>query len=210
MRRIFKYLSALVFRKYALSRIYVLDLAHYKPRPTPAGLDCRRISREDVETCAVARIRDRAGYGGENSDGFAVYDNGSIVCMCWFWNEHRFQEPLWSLRHGEVIMVDLLTLDSHRGQGLAPALTNYAANEFKKDGKRRLVTWVWHSNDPSIRSFAKAGWSFIAFVIEIQFRGTHRVSRFCRYFAGRRSDEDPSNTAWLQTFSVKRAVARSR
>jgi GNAT superfamily N-acetyltransferase len=202
IRQISKRLAGRIFERYALSRIYTLDLSPHAP-PLPHGIDCRRITRRDLEECPVPRIRDRAGYGGPNSHGFAVYENGSIACMCWFWEALRFQEAIWRLQEGEVVMVDLLTLESCRGRGFAPLLIRYAADELRSDGWRRLVTWVWHSNTPSIRSFDKAGWKYIAFVIELQFRGSRKLWRLSRRKEGdNRRQEAPQNISPIRCIPV--------
>jgi ribosomal protein S18 acetylase RimI-like enzyme len=95
-------------------------------------------------------------------------------------------------------MVDLVTLDSHKGRGLAPLVTRFAAAEFKRDGFRRLHTWVWHSNTPSIRSFQKARWSYTAFLVYLKIRGLPPI-----YFRRRRSKPISVLSAASGNHSVK-------
>jgi RimJ/RimL family protein N-acetyltransferase len=38
---------------------------------------------------------------------------------------------------------------------------------MSQKGYRRLYARIWHSNHPSIATFEKAGWAYIALVIEV-------------------------------------------
>jgi len=175
MNTIKKFLKAIalrVFERYELQRIYRLDLGGLGAAPPAEEYVLSRITQSDVEQCPVPGMRDRAWYGGDNSYGFAAFDGGTIVCMCWFWDDKRFQlNHLCRPAEREAVMVDLVTLDSHRGRGLASLVTKFAATELKRDGFETLHTWVWHSNTPSIRSFEKAGWVCTAFVLYFKPRG---------------------------------------
>src|ERR1700760_939690 len=91
MKNLLKGIATRVFERYELQRIYRLDLCHVdSPRP-PADYMLRRISHSDVESCGVNRIRERAGYGGDDAYGFAVFEGKTIVCMTWFWGAKRFR-----------------------------------------------------------------------------------------------------------------------
>ena len=68
-------------------------------------------------------------------------------------------------------MVDLLTTSACRGLGYAGAVTSYAAHDLKNKGYVKLWTWVWHNNFPSIKTFTKAGWNYVYFLMEFKFRG---------------------------------------
>ncbi len=177
MRDHLKTLAKLIFRGYRLSWIYRLDLKTLRFTYFPEH-DLRRITRFDVEQCPDGAINERSWYGGENAYGYGLWDQGKLVCMCWFWNHRRFMDPkLWKIAPNEAIMVDLLTVDGHRGKAFASIVTGFAAGQLKLDGFEQLVTWVWHSNFPSIRTFEKAGWVRVAFVVNLPLFGGKRVLR---------------------------------
>lgn len=179
IKKLLKALAAWVFTRYELQRVYRIDLREINtvPTPAPSPYVLRRITQSDVQHCPVPRIRDRAGYGGDNSYGFAVLDANVIVCMTWVWDNKRFRpDHLCQPADREAVLVDLVTLDSHRGRGLAPLLTRFAVSQLKSDGFETVYAWVWHSNTPSIRSFEKAGWDYIAFVVYFELRGLRPIS----------------------------------
>ena len=68
-------------------------------------------------------------------------------------------------------MVDLMVARQYRGQGLAPVLIRYASVEMRRSGIGNLYTWVWHSHRASYRTFEKAGWRQIAWVLELRCAG---------------------------------------
>lgn len=187
MKVIAKWIARLLFGEYRLNRIYRFNLSEMPP-PTAGDplnnrqrLDC--IEQSDVELARDERMRDHRWYGGENSYGFGLWEHDELISMTWFWNNRRFQDGgICELAENEVIMVDLLTAESHRGRGLAPILTQFAARELKRGGFETLYTWVWHSHSASIRTFQKAGWTYCAFVTEVnllhlrRLRFVHRVS----------------------------------
>ncbi len=194
MRRLLKAIGKLVFGRYRLARIYGLELRSFHFAPYPE-YDLRRITRSDVERCSDPKLNERGSYGGENAYGFGLWYQGELASTCWFWNHYRFQDPkLWEIRPHEAIMVDLMTADAYRGHGLAPILTEFAADQLKRDGFERLVSWVWHSNYPSIRAFEKAGWSYIAFVANLPIFHSKRSIRLAWHVKSRagRGEDHPA------------------
>jgi len=180
--QLFKKMGRSLIGDYRLNRIYKLELESFEPPPLTASFQLRRITGDDIERSPMAALRARSSYDGENAMGFGVFDDGALVGTCWFWNHRRFKdESLWPLRDREAVLVDLLTCESHRGRGMAPAVTAFAAGALKKAGYETLYASVWHSNRPSIRSFEKAGWSYAAFVVNVEAPITRRPIRWCRW-----------------------------
>jgi GNAT superfamily N-acetyltransferase len=102
------------------------------------------------------------------------------------WDSTRFRDwKMWRIAERQAIMVDLLTVDGDRRRGLASALIAYAAAEMKRAGYQRLCAWIWHSNLPSIRTFERAGWRWLALVIQVQLLGVGPVIRVSRRRGGR-------------------------
>jgi GNAT superfamily N-acetyltransferase len=180
MKTIAKWFARLIVGEYRFNRIYRFD--PLKSAPLPAAILAKNAWRfgslvpNDLEKATDTRIRAHAWYGGENSYGFGVWEQDELVSATWFWNNQRFKDRgIWELGTDEAIMVDLLTAERHRGKGLAPLLTQFAVHELRKQNFRMLYTWVWHSNHPSIRSFEKAGWTRIAYVVELNLFHLKRI-----------------------------------
>ena len=178
MRSLVKRIAGLVFAEYRLNRIYRLDLQSYQCCLPNAECILRRITQNEVQKCPDEKLRGRSSYGGENAYGFGAWVSGNLASMCWFWNNQRFNDAeLWSIGPRDAFMVDLITSDSHRGRGLAAIVTQFAASELKRDSFETAITCVWHSNYPSIRTFEKAGWRYVAFVLNLQPRGCGKPIR---------------------------------
>jgi GNAT superfamily N-acetyltransferase len=138
---------------------------------------------DDIHSIAPAgsAFQPRSSYAGFDSSGFALFKNGELACLCWFWGSRRFHDPLlWKLHDGEAILVDLLTAPEFRGQGLAPLLINYASIQMIQRGYSPLYTWMWLTHRASSRSFEKAGWKQVATVAELYPLNLGRAIRFQR------------------------------
>src|SRR4029453_15539601 len=99
---------------------------------------------------------------------FGLWEQGNPVCVCTFWNGARFRDAaIGTLSREEMAMGDLLSATSRSGRGLASIVIAYAEAQLREAGYRRLVTWVWHTNGPSIRTFQKARWTSTALVVEV-------------------------------------------
>lgn len=167
----------LLFKEYQLNRIYCLDLAAHPPstpEALPDGAEIRVIdSPAQIAASPDQRIRDHAWYAGERAVGYGIWEDGRLICMCWFWLVGHASMPgrFAALGETEAVMVDLLTTPPCRGKGYALAIARFAAHDLHARGFSKLWTWVWHSNTPSIRVFTKAGWTYSHFLAEIQPHG---------------------------------------
>lgn len=124
-------------------------------------------------------MRSLAWYTGEESVSFGLWENGVLACLCIFWTHRRPRDQIiWRIHEHEAILMEILTLEKFRGQGYAPVLLQYAVQEMKCNRFKSLYAWIWHSNTASVRAFEKAGWRYIAFVIEILPFNTRKILRF--------------------------------
>lgn len=163
--------AQLILGDYELFRIYRCDLEtieSFDPsNHQDTGYHFRKVDQEEVLSAANSLIRDRSRYGGDDAIGYAVFYADEIVCLQWYWHGERYKRRnFWPLREDEAKSVDLITVEEHQRKGLATALKLYSANDLKRSGFNRLYSRIWHSNHSSIRVSEKAGWSYIAFVIE--------------------------------------------
>ena len=181
LRRFAKWIAELLFAPYELNRIYLLDVTQYD-KAAPSGFDLRPITSPDqIRDSPDPQMREHAWYAGEEAHAFGLWENGALVCMCVFWSHRRFRDAgILKLQERQVVMVDLITVAECRGRGYAPIVIRYAETELKRAGFQTLYSWVWHSNQPSIRAFEKAGWSYIAFVAKLTPIGYGKAIRLER------------------------------
>jgi RimJ/RimL family protein N-acetyltransferase len=170
---------------YRLNRIYRLDLEDWQPAAHPP-MEVRTLDGpEPLEASPDPEIRKAAAYAGTDAYGYGLWAGGQLAAVCWLWGARRFRDALiWTLQDDEAMLVELVTGREFRGRGYAPALIAYAAQAMQSKGTRRLYTWIWRSNYPSIAAFEKAGWAYIAFVFELYPLGRRRPLRLVRRLAG--------------------------
>lgn len=165
-----------LFQSYELNRIYGRSLVNAQIR-APVNLlpaVIRPIANKDeLATSPDERIRSHGWYHSEQARGWGVWEGERLVCITWFWTtqDPRAKRKFPQMGDDEVVMMDLLTATEARGRNYAAALTQHAEQCLSEAGYRRAWTWVWHSNYPSQRVFAKAGWTYERFEIEILLRG---------------------------------------
>ena len=166
-RRIVKVILRLLLGDYERYEIYAvslkdlaaIDLSRWKAQ----GFEFRPIQTGDLATSCHEGIRARTFYGGEGAEGFGVFKDGEVVSLQWFWHSDRYyHRNFWPLKAEEAKSVELFTLDTYRGLGIATALKAYSATEMQKKGYARLISRIWHSNHSSRRVSEKLGWSNIA------------------------------------------------
>lgn len=160
-----------VLRSYRVVRIYETDLGLKHTAP-PLDVDIRRLRDPDEMRLAKdPRIQDHAWFVDGDAVAFGLWVDGELVAICVNWTAPRFQDPaVASLAQDEVALVDLLTAAAHRGKGYGGKLLAFAEDALKRHRFRRAVCTVWHSNEPSIRTFERAGWTYTAFLIEATVR----------------------------------------
>ena len=159
-------LARMVFGDYALYRIYAIDAE-----------DCAPSEASDIEFFELnipddlsddPEMRKLESYLGDGAYGFGARLGEQPAAGCFFWAGQRYkQRNFWPLDDDEAKLVEVRTIPQLRGQGIASHLIRHAAHAMAQRGFQRLYARIWHSNTPSIRAFEKAGWRYIAFVIEI-------------------------------------------
>jgi GNAT superfamily N-acetyltransferase len=179
-RRALKAAAVALLGPYRFNRVYRLALMPTAPT-MPPGISCQRLAGSSAAAADIdPELRERFWCDGDDAYGYGLFIDARLAAVCWFWGPHRFNEPLlWVLRTNEAIMVDLVTATRCRGQGLAPLLIRHASAEMRRMGWDLLYTWMWHSHSASYRAFEKAGWTHIAWVLEIRPLGMARTLRFC-------------------------------
>jgi len=164
---------------YAIFKIYA------SPEAPPALAPRTDVSLRELDLAPGCRpplapdLEHLRACAGEESAGFAAIENGVAVCSCWYWYGKRYrQRNFWPLRRSEAKLVEIATSEDSRGRGLASALIAFSTVNMQERGFTRLHARIWHSNQPSIRAFEKAGWRRRALVVEVALCGLGRRLRF--------------------------------
>lgn len=177
-KRVLKTAARALVGPYRFNRIYRsgstdLELAQ------PPGISIQRLEDLRPESIDDPELRGRLWYGGHDASGYGLFLDGNLVATCWFWGPRRFNDPLlWVLGKDEAMLIDVVTASSHRGKGLAPLLIREASAEMRRIGWNPLYAFIWHSHHASYHAFEKAGWTQIAWVLEVRPVGMRRSFRF--------------------------------
>ncbi len=168
-----KSLGKLLLGGYEINRMYHSPPLH-EHFVCPDGAHFATIeTTRQVAGCEYPEISRHAWYTSKPGHSYGAWENGRLVCFCTYWTntEDNLPRRFRNIRDDEIVMVDLITAESARGKGLSVQMMAFSASELKKLGYRRCLTWIWHSNHPSIRAFEKAGWIYDYFLIELPWRG---------------------------------------
>ena len=177
MNALLKRIAQVLLGEYQLIRIYYRETESPELHP-PIGVELRAISGTEIYTNDQT-LRDHTWYGEsrEQSRGFGLWSQGDLVAACWLWTSRHPNLPrrFAAIEDDEAVLMDIVTAKASRGRGYAGLLIDFATREMHKAGYRKLWTWIWHSNTPSIRAFSKANWTYSHFQMEFRFPATRRV-----------------------------------
>jgi RimJ/RimL family protein N-acetyltransferase len=113
-------------------------------------------------------MQEQAGYAGEEALAYACMHEGQIVGLCFYWYGARYlQRNFWPLQSAEAKLVQIITSPRMRGKRVAGTLIASSCDDVMKRGFERVFARVWHSNEPSLRAFAGAGWWRCAKVFDV-------------------------------------------
>lgn len=183
VKRCFKGVAHRLFGDYSIYRIYCLDPSCSTTLQTiqkdQQKLTFGPIERAEIDTATEATIREQSFYCGDGAAAYAARrQDGKIVGVCFFWYGDRYRmRNFWPLATHEAKLVQIITLPEARKQGVAAGLLRFGACDMTNRGFGPLYARIWHSNQPSITAFERAGWSRIATVIEIHLPGRQQVTR---------------------------------
>lgn len=131
--------------------------------------DFSEVSQQSIAASSDAALRERLWYFGEGSVAFGLRSDGEIVAACWYWFGDRYrQRNYWPLSQRQAKLVEIYTVEAYRGRGLARTLIRNSAVGMQAQGFPELFARVWHSNKPSIRAFAAAGWRAHRLVVDVR------------------------------------------
>ena len=170
--RVLKALTRVILGKYELYRILELTperLTAAKVTNGEVTLRCLADATELSAKGADTDIRRLFDYAAPQSRCFVAEAGNCIVAACWFWYGATYQRRnFWPLAEGEAKLVQVNTAAEHRNRGIAQCLIGYSSRQMFQSGFGRLYARAWHSNTPSLRAFARAGWHEVAFVVTME------------------------------------------
>jgi GNAT superfamily N-acetyltransferase len=153
---------------YSIFVVYSYNCIPVEKRAVLQGRDFRLVTHEEIAKSDDDLISEQAWYGGAGSYLYACFVDGRIVSLCAYWYGDRYiTRNFWPLATKEAKLVQLFTVPSMRGKGIAPELIQYSSNAMINQGFGKLFARVWHSNYPSRKAFENSNWSAISTVIEI-------------------------------------------
>lgn len=180
MISVLRKLARALLGEYALFRIYESPV-EVSPAVTPAappGITLRPIDRDDVVASADEAIRVHDWYLGSGALGFGCFDGDRLVGVCFYWYGERYSlKGFWPLGVDGAKLMQVFTLPETRGRGIATMLIRHASGEVAARGFRRQYARIWHSNLPSLTAFERAGWEWVATVLQVYPFGSSQPRR---------------------------------
>jgi RimJ/RimL family protein N-acetyltransferase len=158
---------SLLLQDYRINYIYASPA---EQAPVAGGIV--ELSAEQIAQLAAsqtAKVRGSATFSKAGLKGYALVEAGKPVCVVHLAELSQYDRAAtWPLRQGEAAIMDIATEDAARGRGLAVRLIEAVTARYLRQGRTRIIAFIWWSNTPSLRAFAKAGWRRIGFSVELQ------------------------------------------
>ena len=165
---------------YSIYRIYSSSEGGAgQPLPDGAGgLAVREIDGIGLASDPSPLISEQSGYAGPGSHAYACFDGDRVAGVCFYWFSERYEKRnFWPLAEGEAKLVQIVVIPEMRGRGVATRLIASSFQDMQRKNFHRAFARIWHSNAPSLKAFQKAGWKYVALVIEFSLWGRKRPVR---------------------------------
>jgi len=193
MADLLRKLALALFGDYSIFFIYSLSGG---TQPTDGAepdttFDFREVDQRVASASSDPSIQSQLQYFGSEAFAFACLKEARIIGLCIYWVGDRYrQRNFWPLADDEAKLVQIVTLPEMRGQGVAAMLIRRSSQAMAGRGFKTLYARIWHSNKPSWRAFARAGWKRVALAVELHPLPRRRRLRVYlgRQPRGRRSD----------------------
>lgn len=162
-----------LIRDYRINWIYATDVVSQAlPGPGDSIVPADDALHAMLAVSTTEKMRNSLSYARGGLDGLALIRDGKPLCIAHFTGRGNYdRDDTWPLREDEVALMDIATQDEARGQGLAPLVMAAATRHYLTMPGRRMIAFIWWSNTPSLRAFAKAGWRRIGLGLEWEMAG---------------------------------------
>ncbi len=141
----------------------------------PEGVLVRAMTNDDTDALTqspTVKMRSAVSYAQAGHMGFVLTVDNAIQCVAHFASPHNYDfASIWPLQADEMCLVNIATEQDAFGKGYAPMLIRAATQMLIAQGTRRVTAFIWWSNHPSRRAFAKAGWRMIGRSLEVKLFG---------------------------------------
>ncbi|MDE1918860.1 MAG: hypothetical protein KGH96_22655 [Sphingomonadales bacterium] len=173
MKRILRAALGWLISDYRINWIYATSTpSPVLPAPGDSVMVTDDALRARLAASTTDKIRSSLSYARAGMEGLALVRQGEPLCVAHFAHPDQYDRAAtWPLRQGDIALMDIATQESARGQGLAPQVIAAASRHFITGAQSRLIAFIWWSNTPSRRAFAKAGWRRIGFSVEWRVAG---------------------------------------
>lgn len=171
-KRVLKCLLGRVTSDYRINWIYATDTLPVSDDEAFSIEPETAAHRAALRASSTGKMRNSQNYADAGLIGLVLTETGQPLAVAHFAEVNQYGRfSTWPLKNGEVALMDIATEESERGRGLAPRLIRAATRHYMTQGRKRLIAFVWWSNNPSIRAFKKAGWRRIGCSVELRFGG---------------------------------------
>jgi hypothetical protein len=176
-----KFLLGRMFKDYRINMIVASRVKHYPAAAMASGCSVTELSADHIEQFSkstTGKIRSSLSYSNAGLQGYVLVHQGVPVCVTHFADTEQYDRAsTWPLKANEVALMDIATEEFARGKSYASALIGGTTERYTAKGTHRLIAFIWWSNTPSKRAFAKAGWRKIGLSIEVKIAGQWRGMR---------------------------------
>jgi len=168
-----KAMAGLVFSDYRINFIYASP-SPPAPPAGPPGVDIVPLTPpliERLRQSPTRKVSNSVSFTAAGLAGFAVVEGGRPLSVAHVADvRHYDRSRTWPLAADEVALMDIATEEDARGRGLAVHLIRAVA-DHAASGRQGVIAFIWWTNTPSLRAFAKAGWRRIGFSVELRTGG---------------------------------------
>jgi RimJ/RimL family protein N-acetyltransferase len=175
VKRALRWIAHRLFADYSAYRIYCAPEGGEEQPRLPRGVE---FSRLDEQLLRVAKehsspaVRRTARHGDGQALGFALTRAGALLSLVFYAGRDAYYgDSVWTLEDEDAALLEILTVEEFRGEGLAPLLIRLSSHAMRDAGKKRLICWIWWSHLSSQRAFEKAGWRRIGFTASVKLHG---------------------------------------
>jgi RimJ/RimL family protein N-acetyltransferase len=156
------------------------NISHYRSA-LPVDTVMKPVTNNHVNQLTKSqthKMRNSVSYTKAGLRGYVLLKNDMPVCVAHFACSDQYDRmTTWPLKTNEVALMDIATEKTAQGQGYATALIKEATNTYHTQDVSRVIAFIWWSNHPSLRAFAKAGWHRIGISLEVNIGGIWRGFR---------------------------------
>jgi GNAT superfamily N-acetyltransferase len=178
LKNLLRQVARALLGDYALYQVWRSQDA--PPPAQPPGVQFDRVDKRTLEVAPETEFRSCAWYAGDEATAFGAFEGNRLLAVAWVWWGERYASRYsWPLPDRAAKLVHIVTVPAARGRGVATALIAHVEGRMRAAGFASLYARIWHSNEPSQRAFARAGWRRVGWYVEANPLRRPQPWRFC-------------------------------